>query len=100
MADDTRTGNTGNNRVQGIAERAHGYVDQAKNGAAATADQAATAVHRSIVPRGSRIGLVGPNGAGKSTLLRILAGLEEPDAGMVRRLPAALAVGYLIGRMR
>ena len=46
-----------------------------------------------VVPPGSRIGLVGPNGAGKSTLLRILAGLEEPDAGVVRRLPAALGVG-------
>jgi ATP-binding cassette subfamily F protein uup len=30
---------------------------------------------------GDRVGLVGPNGAGKSTLLRILAGLEEADAG-------------------
>ena len=48
-----------------------------------------------VVPPRSRIGLVGPNGAGKSTLLRILAGLEEPDAGTVRRLPAELAVGYL-----
>jgi ATPase subunit of ABC transporter with duplicated ATPase domains len=48
-----------------------------------------------VVPPGSRTGLVGPNGAGKSTLLRILAGLEEPDAGTVRRLPAELAVGYL-----
>jgi ATPase subunit of ABC transporter with duplicated ATPase domains len=48
-----------------------------------------------VVPTGSRIGLVGPNGAGKSTLLRILAGLEEPDAGTVRRLPADLTVGYL-----
>jgi len=48
-----------------------------------------------VVPPGSRIGLVGPNGAGKSTLLRILAGLEEPDAGIVRRLPAEFAVGYL-----
>ncbi|MDQ2967207.1 MAG: ATP-binding cassette domain-containing protein [Actinomycetota bacterium] len=48
-----------------------------------------------VVPARSRIGLVGPNGAGKSTLLRILAGLEEPDAGTVRRLPAELSVGYL-----
>ncbi len=48
-----------------------------------------------VVPPGSRIGLVGPNGAGKSTLLRILAGLEEPDAGTVRRLPPDLTAGYL-----
>ncbi|HKC78386.1 MAG TPA: ATP-binding cassette domain-containing protein, partial [Gaiellaceae bacterium] len=38
-----------------------------------------------VVPPRSRIGLVGPNGAGKSTLLRLLAGLEEPEAGRIRR---------------
>lgn len=43
----------------------------------------------------SRIGLVGRNGVGKSTLLRILAGLEEPDEGHVRRAPTTLRVGYL-----
>src|SRR5690348_9095159 len=32
---------------------------------------------------GERLGLIGPNGAGKSTLLKILAGLEQPDAGVV-----------------
>ena len=47
------------------------------------------------VPPRARIGLVGPNGAGKSTLLRLLAGLEEPDAGRIRRTPSSLAVGYL-----
>ena len=48
-----------------------------------------------VVPSRAQIGLVGPNGAGKSTLLRLLAGLEEPDAGRVRRTPPSLAVGYL-----
>jgi ATPase subunit of ABC transporter with duplicated ATPase domains len=48
-----------------------------------------------VVPPRARIGLVGPNGAGKSTLLRLLAGLEEPDAGRIRRTPPTLAVGYL-----
>jgi ATP-binding cassette, subfamily F, member 3 len=41
-----------------------------------------------------RIGLVGPNGAGKTTLCRILAGVEEPDAGQVSR-PRGVTVGYL-----
>ncbi len=34
---------------------------------------------------GSTVGLVGPNGAGKSSLVRILADVEEPDAGRVVR---------------
>lgn len=41
---------------------------------------------------GTRVGLIGENGAGKSTLLRLLAGLEEPDRGVVAR-PAD--VGFL-----
>ncbi|WP_227999457.1 ABC-F family ATP-binding cassette domain-containing protein [Nocardia australiensis] len=34
---------------------------------------------------GHRIGLIGENGVGKSTLLRLLAGIDEPDAGTVER---------------
>ncbi len=44
------------------------------------------------VDRSSRVGLIGPNGAGKSTLLRVLAGLEPPDGGHVRRRGT---IGYL-----
>jgi ABC transport system ATP-binding/permease protein len=40
------------------------------------------------VAAGDRIGVVGRNGGGKSTLLRLVAGLEEPDAGMVTRTRA------------
>ncbi|BCS35213.1 ABC transporter ATP-binding protein [Luteitalea sp. TBR-22] len=41
-----------------------------------------------------RVGLCGPNGAGKTTLLKILAHLDEPDAGEVVT-PADLTIGYL-----
>ena len=37
------------------------------------------------VAAGDRIGVVGRNGDGKSTLLRLIAGLEEADAGAVTR---------------
>ncbi|HTI53110.1 MAG TPA: ABC-F family ATP-binding cassette domain-containing protein [Verrucomicrobiae bacterium] len=46
------------------------------------------------IGRGERIGLVGPNGAGKTTLCRILAGVEETDAGRVHR-DTGVTVGYL-----
>ncbi|KDN81657.1 ABC-F family ATP-binding cassette domain-containing protein [Kitasatospora cheerisanensis] len=45
-----------------------------------------------IAAPGRRLGLIGENGCGKSTLLRVLAGVDEPDAGRVTR-PADL--GFL-----
>jgi ATPase subunit of ABC transporter with duplicated ATPase domains len=45
------------------------------------------------VDRGARIVVLGLNGAGKTTLLRLLAGVDEPDAGVVE--PGhGLRVGY------
>src|SRR5919201_1179687 len=46
------------------------------------------------VGEGSRIGVVGANGSGKTTLLRLLAGLERPESGTIRRRPG-LRAGYL-----
>ncbi len=37
-------------------------------------------------PTGCLLALLGPSGSGKTTLLRIIAGLETPDAGVVRYL--------------
>jgi ATP-binding cassette subfamily F protein 3 len=34
-----------------------------------------------VIERGWTVAVVGANGAGKSTLLRLLAGIEDPDAG-------------------
>lgn len=46
------------------------------------------------VSDGDRIGIVGLNGCGKSTMLRMLAGLQEPESGAVRRARGA-RVGVL-----
>src|SRR5437764_12568083 len=55
------------------------------------------------VARGSLTALLGPSGSGKSTLLRVVAGLEQPDAGTVSisgidvtgRAPQERGVGFV-----
>ncbi len=37
------------------------------------------------INEGDRIGVIGINGTGKSTLLKIIAGMEEPDTGILTR---------------
>jgi ATP-binding cassette ChvD family protein len=36
------------------------------------------------LPPGGIVGIIGPNGAGKTTLFRMMAGLQQPDAGTIR----------------
>jgi lipopolysaccharide transport system ATP-binding protein len=52
------------------------------------------------VERGDTFGVIGRNGSGKSTLLRLLAGILEPDAGVIEafghsRSLLALQVGFV-----
>src|SRR3954470_10262625 len=43
---------------------------------------------------GDHVGVVGPNGSGKSTLMKIIAGEQEPDAG-IRAVRKGVQVGYV-----
>lgn len=46
------------------------------------------------ISEGERIGLIGPNGSGKSTLVQILAGMQDPDDGLVA-FRKGLRLGYV-----
>lgn len=46
------------------------------------------------IGEGQKVALVGQNGVGKSTLLKIIAGIETPDRGEVKK-PNRVLVGYL-----
>jgi len=50
------------------------------------------------VRQGEAVGILGPGDAGKSTLLRLVAGLERPTSGQVRRRPGL--VGYVFSDPR
>jgi len=44
--------------------------------------------------RGQHVGILGRNGAGKSTLLRVLAGVEAPTRGYIRR---SMSISWPLG---
>jgi ABC-type nitrate/sulfonate/bicarbonate transport system ATPase subunit len=51
------------------------------------------------VTDGEFVGVIGPSGCGKSTLFNLLAGLEEPSAGTIRRDGERRDAAGLLGRV-
>jgi ElaB/YqjD/DUF883 family membrane-anchored ribosome-binding protein len=104
MADESRSTTTG--RAQAITERAHGYVDQAKNGAAATADSAAAAVHRTIDQAADTAAAAADwvsqkaNDYTRAPQAALESACETIRARPLMSVGIALAAGYIIGRMR
>ncbi|MFC0283981.1 energy-dependent translational throttle protein EttA [Camelimonas abortus] len=46
------------------------------------------------LPPGGIVGVIGPNGAGKTTLFRMIAGQEQPDAGVIT-IADSVKLGYV-----
>lgn len=46
-----------------------------------------------IFLKNQKVGIIGPNGCGKSTLIKMLAGLVEPDSGMIEK-GETIRIGY------
>jgi energy-dependent translational throttle protein EttA len=46
------------------------------------------------LPPGGIVGIIGPNGAGKTTLFRMMAGVEQPDAGTMT-LGSTVQIAYV-----
>ena len=46
-----------------------------------------------IVLKNQRLGIIGPNGCGKSTFMKMLAGIVEPDSGVIER-GETVKIGY------
>ena len=50
------------------------------------------------VERGNSLGILAPNGTGKTTLVNMMAGLEKPDEGIIRRTSrVSFPLGFMGG---
>lgn len=49
------------------------------------------------IERGERLGILGRNGSGKSTLVRMIAGVEAPNKGRIKR---SMSISWPIGMGR
>ena len=64
-----------------VAQRLGNQVIEARDLAKGFGDRQLIEGLNFSLPPGGIVGVIGPNGAGKSTLFRMLAGLDQPDAG-------------------
>ena len=105
MAENANANEGRTNRLQGVAERAHGLVDQAKDGAATRADRVVKAAHRGIDQAASTAAGAAEWVTDKTdAYTRKPQELLESACETIRARPlaavgAALAVGYLFGRL-